>query len=319
MFETIDDNEKLAALPEVFHHHDRKSETQEMKKSSKKRSRTAYTSYQLIALERAFIKNNYISRPSRTLLAKELGLLEKQIKIWFQNRRMKDKTGKPKSTTSAASSPVKDKRSIMASQMRMEKDYDHCIVTRLLSQRKNFAQPPTSFITPPQIPVHRQVNRLPTTSHLLDYKQAALVVPEHHHHHNQQQQQQTELPATLPTMAPSRVPPPPPAYYQGSHEEPECIPEYNNNQGYSNNYSYNYYMDESTYFEMNPSYGAGNTHLSTSPTSDLSSGESLVDDLFSCPIEKAPQTTISWGAPQTTTSYDTTPYSLDSQHFIMNL
>lgn len=307
MFGSANDEKSSIPAMEVFNHHDGKPEQELKIKGAKKRSRTAYTSYQLIALERAFLKNNYISRPARTYMAKELGLLEKQIKIWFQNRRMKDKTGKPRtgtSTTTATTSPVKDnKRSMIASQVRMEKDYDHCIVTRLLSQRKNFAQqaqPMTTF-APPQIPVHHPVNRLPTTSHLLDYKQAAMVVPE-----QQQQQQQADLPATLPSRL---APPPPPAFYQGFTEDPECIRDYNT--GYSscavtsNNNYYNF-MDENNYFETNPGYGS-------SPTSDLSSGDSLTDDVF-CPMEKTPQTTISWGAPPT---YDI-PYSLDS-HFIMNL
>ncbi|XP_008487961.1 homeobox protein Hox-A2-like [Diaphorina citri] len=62
-------------------------------KKGKKRARTAYTSNQLLALEKEFNQQNYILRAKRHQLAKELNLCERQIKIWFQNRRMKKKKG----------------------------------------------------------------------------------------------------------------------------------------------------------------------------------------------------------------------------------
>ena len=56
---------------------------------------TDYTPHQLhtkyFRLKTEYEKNHYLSEEKRRVLSLELGLTESQVKIWFQNKRAKQK------------------------------------------------------------------------------------------------------------------------------------------------------------------------------------------------------------------------------------
>ncbi|KAF0029140.1 ventral anterior homeobox 2 [Scophthalmus maximus] len=106
-----------------------------------KRTRTSFTAEQLYRLELEFQRCQYVVGRERTELARQLNLSETQVKVWFQNRRTKQK----KDTTKDS-----DKRSSSTSE-----SLATCNILRLLEQGRLLAgpgPPPNPLLGPPHHP-----------------------------------------------------------------------------------------------------------------------------------------------------------------------
>ncbi|KAK6183848.1 hypothetical protein SNE40_002379 [Patella caerulea] len=66
--------------------------------------RAVFSDAQRKGLEKMFQKQKYISKPDRKKLASKLGLKDSQVKIWFQNRRMKWRNSKERELLSSGGS-----------------------------------------------------------------------------------------------------------------------------------------------------------------------------------------------------------------------
>ncbi|KAM8900673.1 LOW QUALITY PROTEIN: ventral anterior homeobox 2 [Spinachia spinachia] len=106
-----------------------------------KRTRTSFTAEQLYRLELEFQRCQYVVGRERTELARQLNLSETQVKVWFQNRRTKQKKDTTKDT---------DKRSSSSNE-----SLATCNILRLLEQGRLLSGPvpqPNSLLGPPAHP-----------------------------------------------------------------------------------------------------------------------------------------------------------------------
>ncbi|XP_048363060.1 ventral anterior homeobox 1 [Sphaerodactylus townsendi] len=99
-----------------------------------KRTRTSFTAEQLYRLEMEFQRCQYVVGRERTELARQLNLSETQVKVWFQNRRTKQKKDQGKDS---------DLKSVVSETAAT------CSVLRLLEQGRLLSPPGLPGLLPP--------------------------------------------------------------------------------------------------------------------------------------------------------------------------
>ncbi|TKC34736.1 hypothetical protein EI555_014710, partial [Monodon monoceros] len=75
------------------------------KTRTKDKYRVVYTDHQRLELEKEFHYSRYITIRRKSELAANLGLTERQVKIWFQNRRAKERKVNKKKQQQQPSQP----------------------------------------------------------------------------------------------------------------------------------------------------------------------------------------------------------------------
>ncbi|KAL4671723.1 hypothetical protein H8959_004432 [Pygathrix nigripes] len=84
--------------------------SEQPKARHRRKPRVLFSQAQVLALERRFKQQRYLSAPEREHLASALQLTSTQVKIWFQNRRYKCKRQRQDKSLELASHPLTPRR-----------------------------------------------------------------------------------------------------------------------------------------------------------------------------------------------------------------
>ncbi|XP_063629098.1 homeobox protein Hox-A4a-like [Cydia splendana] len=118
-----------------------------------KRIRTAFTSQQMMELEQEYARTRYLDRSRRIELAKILNLNERTIKIWFQNRRMKEKKDRAESMEdSEETTESSPEHANIPMQMLVPHDFPTPVADALYKQEGVYLEPYPETSTPLPMP-----------------------------------------------------------------------------------------------------------------------------------------------------------------------
>ncbi|ELT98643.1 hypothetical protein CAPTEDRAFT_109027 [Capitella teleta] len=87
------------------------------KTRTKDKYRIVYSEYQKVELEKEYLYSKYITIQRKAELSRSIGLSERQVKIWFQNRRAKERKQKRKMEEALSTSDSSDKEHIKVETM----------------------------------------------------------------------------------------------------------------------------------------------------------------------------------------------------------
>ncbi|CAK1543967.1 unnamed protein product [Leptosia nina] len=127
-----------------------------------KRVRTAFTTPQMMELELEYARTRYLDRNRRIELSETLNLSEKTIKVWFQNRRMKDKKDRAEGLEDSEATSTTESSPEMNVPYMPPCNY-HTVQNGLYVQRNNLYMGPHSAPMPVldasalPVPVHNTV------------------------------------------------------------------------------------------------------------------------------------------------------------------
>ncbi|XP_032094526.1 ventral anterior homeobox 2a-like, partial [Thamnophis elegans] len=103
-----------------------------------KRTRTSFTAEQLYRLELEFQRCQYVVGRERTELARQLNLSETQVKVWYQNRRTKQKKDQSRESEKRGAGPSSTSEAFAT-----------CNLLRLLEQGRLLSVPAPPALLPP--------------------------------------------------------------------------------------------------------------------------------------------------------------------------